>query len=254
LNRSRSSLLYWFPKIKDLGIPVPETEWVHIPHELGWRIVEEASIDAFTEFKPYIEEIKKKAEKIGYPVFIRTDQASGKHFFEEACLALSESDIYRCVRKTLEFNICADLFGLPYRAIVIREYLELYWGFKAFSGNLPIAKERRYFIKDGTVLCHHPYWLPEAIKEAHRRDGYLKPHRLPAMWQHILTLLNREMPLEIATLREYSLRVARVLEGYWSIDYALSRDEETWYLIDMAEGYQSYLGRKKRGGMLRRIL
>jgi len=239
-NRLRNSLLNWFPKIRNLGIPVPETDWVYIPHELGWRIVEEASIDAFTEFKPYLEEIKKKAEKIGYPVFIRTDQASGKHFFEETCLALGEGDLYRCVRKTIEFNLMADILGLPYRAIVIREYLELYWGFKAFPGNLPIAKERRYFIKDGEVLCHHPYWPPEAIAQAHRIDGSLRPHRLPANWLELLLQVNKETPEEVELLSQFSKRVAEKVEGYWSIDYALSRDGETWYLIDMADGHQSY--------------
>jgi len=78
------------------------------------------------------------------------------------------------------------------------------------------------------------------VEEAHRRDEYHSPHRLPALWRHILELLNREMPFEVETLREYSQRAARVMEGYWSIDYALSRDGETWFLIDMADGHQSY--------------
>jgi len=237
LKRSRSSLLYWFPKIKDLGIPIPETEWVEIPHKLGWKLITGKGLE---EFRPFLEEIKEKARRIGYPVFIRTDQASGKHLFDQACLVLREEDLLRSIVTTIEFNLTCDPLGLPYQAIVVREFLELYWGFKAFKGNLPIAQERRYFIKDGELLCHHPYWPPDAIKKAHRRDGYLTPHRLPAMWQHILALLNLEIPSEIETLRDYSLRVAGVLEGYWSIDYALSRDGETWYLIDMADGYESY--------------
>jgi len=244
LDRGVNSLLNWFPKIKDLGIPVPRTEWVEIPPKLGWRLVVEGK-KALDDFNPYLEKIKEKAEEIGYPVFIRTDQASAKHSYENACLVLREEDLLRAIRNTLEFNINADLLGLPFKAIVIREFLELYWGFKAFHGNLPIAKERRYFIKDRKVLCHHPYWPPEAIEQAHSLDGS-KPynryliHRLPAMWREILEELNRETLEEVALLTNYSEQVAQVIEGYWSIDYALSRDGKTWYLIDMANGYQSY--------------
>jgi hypothetical protein len=87
LNRSRSCLLYWLPKIKDLGIPIPETDWVEIPHTLGWKLIDGKGLE---EFRPYLEKIKEKARRIGYPIFIRTDQASGKHLFDQACLVLRE--------------------------------------------------------------------------------------------------------------------------------------------------------------------
>ncbi len=41
VGRDINSLMYWFPKVKDLGIPVPKTEWQVISNEHLRALIEE---------------------------------------------------------------------------------------------------------------------------------------------------------------------------------------------------------------------
>lgn len=240
----RNSLLFWFPKVKALGIPVPKTTWVEFPPQIAHKFFDEETCDdGVKQFQPYLEKLKEEAEAIGYPVFIRSDIASHKHGWKKGAFVRHEDELLDHIINTLEFNEMVGFVGLNYRAIVIREYLELDWRFKAFYGDMPVAKERRYFVMDGKVLCHHPYWTEEAIAEAHKGEGthsflgYL-PHRLPNKWQETLKELNRETEKEVKLLTKYARKISSVLDGYWSVDFAYTRKGE-WFLLDMANGYAS---------------
>lgn len=243
INDNRNSLLHWFPKTKDLDIPVPKTGWVEIPRLLLLKLLE-ASNDAESKIKPYFKKVKSIAKKIGYPVFIRTDLASGKFGWNGTSFVMHEGKIEDHIMRVVEFNETVGVVGLNYRAIVVRAFLELDWRFKAFHGGMPVARERRYFVKDGVVLCHHPYWIKEAFNQAHGQEGskseffgYI-PHKLPNTWEQMLKELNFEPPQEIELLSGYARRISQVLKGYWSVDFACSRDGK-WYLIDMALGQVS---------------
>lgn len=241
---NKNSLLYWYPKVKDLDIRMPKTVWVKFPYSIGSELIDRTE-EAFVKFNPYLTKIKKIIDKnFCYPVFIRTDLASGKHNWKNACFVRNESELLDRILNVLEFNFMAGILGLDFSAIVIREFLELDWRFKAFHGEMPVAKERRYFINNGEVVCHHPYWIEDAISQAHKGEGegsflgYL-PHRLPNKWRETLATINFEDLDEVLLLSAYSLQIAQILKGYWSIDFAFSRDEN-WYLIDMALGEVSY--------------
>jgi len=51
--------------------------------------------------------------------------------------------------------------------------------------------------------------------------------------------LNTETTDEIEILTGYAEMVARVLDGYWSVDFAYGKNGK-WYLIDMATGEHSW--------------
>lgn len=236
-----SSLLNWFPKVKDLGIPIPKTKWLMLPEGMNRSTVEEGD----ERFGKFIEDLDKVAEELGYPVFVRTDQSSAKHSWKSSAIARFKKQLAERVLNTMEDNELKSILGLPYKAMVLREVLELDWRFKAFHGEMPVAKERRYFIKDGQVRCHHPYWFKAAIEKAHEREGIkggflgsTLPHSLPNKWQDMLRRLNRETPQEIDLLSGRCSTIGRLFKDYWSVDFACTRDGE-WYLIDMADGYVS---------------
>lgn len=239
----RNSLVYWFPKIEKLQIPFPKTAWVATPPDLCRKLLD-GTETAWKEFQPYLDKIKEAAKNTGYPAFIRTDMASAKHGWEEAAFVRHEGELANHLMRTIEHNEMAGFIGLNYSAIVIREFLELDWRFTAFHGKMPVAKERRYFIKKGKVLCHHPYWIKEAIAEAHKNEGkrgilgYFA-YRLPNKWEKMLEEINTESAEEIRLLSNYCERIAAVVSGYWSVDFACTRKGE-WILIDMALGEASY--------------
>ena len=228
---NKNSMLYWYPKIKDLPIPMPKTIIWEIPKkyfpEIWWN---EGLVLKMLEENG--KEIKEIAKKIGYPLFLRTDLASGKHGWEKTCYVEKEEDLLNHAFEVIEFNMIADLVGLPFRALVFREFIEMDWKFKAFYGNLPISPERRYFIKNGRVVEHFPYWIEDAIEKGVSRN-------LPENWRELLKEINKETEEEVKLLTKYAEMVAKRLKGYWSVDFCRARDG-TWYLIDMAIGEESW--------------
>tara|TARA_Y100000310_G_scaffold344326_1_gene456456 strand:- start:910 stop:1677 length:768 start_codon:yes stop_codon:yes gene_type:complete len=235
-----NSMTFWWPKVKDLDIPMPETVMIDCSqyHDQFWSMLDgKAAI-------PLAEQIEKVViEQFGYPCFIRGDQCAGKHQYMETCFIDDTSDTknhyYQEHRiKYFRFHVYnlveAALNGpgvLP-DAFFVREFLELEYKFTAFH-NLPIAKERRYFVKDGEVVCNHPYWPVESI----RFDSYCVVP--PDNWQGLLEELNTLSEEDKKILYQYSKKIAQILEGYWSVDFAKGVNG-TWYFIDTAKGDVSF--------------
>jgi len=221
---NKSSMLYWYPLIKDLSIPQPKTEIV-LQKDDWW---------GYLDGKPFSEEdiiiLRDTIEKIGLPCFMRTDLASGKHNYLDTCYIGTIADLEKHLFRLIEANALHDLW---FNAIIIREFIYLGCKFKAFDG-LPIASERRYFIRDGKVICHHPYWHLDAIRFYRRTEDQENLE-----WQKLLYEMNIESETEISLLTSYAGMVGAVLNDSWSIDFAKD-SEGRWWLIDMALAEQSW--------------
>ena len=150
----KSSLLYWYPKIKNLDIPQPKTETILLTEkELSTTYNEQIS-------KSLLERTEKViTQEFNLPVFIRTDLSSAKHYWKKSCFYDGTNELWKHLWEVIEFNLCADIMGLPFKALVIREYIPMDSRVTAFIGSMPVNPERRYFIDKGKVLCHHPYWF-----------------------------------------------------------------------------------------------
>ena len=219
-------MLIWYPKIKDLPIPQPKTEVYIFPEE-------DLNFIYHENFKLNMEEINKVANKIGYPLFVRTDLASGKHYWKQSCYVEKEEDLKKHIIEVLEFNLTADILGLNFKALFFREFIPMDSKFLAFFGDMPVNPERRYFIKDKKIQCHHPYWIEEAIEKG------TDANKLPVNWNEISKEMNKETKEEINLLSGYAKQIAEIFDGYWSIDFCKAKDGE-WYLIDMATGESSW--------------
>jgi len=219
----KNSMLYWYPLVKNVGVLQPKTEILKIGMNLAiWDYPDDQL------HKDY-PKIKETAEKIGYPLFIRTDLASGKHGWEETCFVPSENELYRHISNVLEFNYCADVIGLPCQALVFREYIPMKCLFTAFHSKMPVNPEIRFFVRDGKVLCWHWYWIQEAIK-------------FPSIenWKEIIQKEKKNISKEeILYLTTTAKKIAQLFEGYWSIDFCKSKQGD-WILIDMALGKASW--------------
>ena len=207
--KDKNSMFYWYPKIKNLDIPQPKT------------IMIEAKKD--TNLK---EQLEKAIDEIGIPCFLRTDQTSNKHDWDETCYVTDKEKLPEHIEAQIYSN-----FILPCNGFIFREFLDLNYSFKAFLG-MPVAKERRYFIKDGKLQCRHPYWPEMSIR-------FWFDTKEPKNWKKQLALLNTETTKEVLTLTKYAQKVADIFSGYWSVDFAEGKDG-TWYLIDMALGEDSF--------------
>jgi len=238
--RARSSLLYWWPKVKDLGIPVPRTEIVRFRPvtiaALGSLGEEPESSKEWLERQRRVvravERLGKVAFTLGEPMFVRTDMSAAKHRYVQTCYVRKVSHYPGHVYRLAQEMLAADLFGLPWSAIVFREFIPLAAEFWAWDG-LPIAPERRYFVRDGEIECRHPYWPEEAVERGFPSGD------AAALWRRKLASMNHQGSAEVELLMGYASRVAQALPGYWSVDFALGANG-TWYLIDMARGEVSY--------------
>lgn len=222
---NKNSLLFWHPKIKNLPIPQPQTEIVPLTDEETKIMQNEMMPRSVTE---------KVAVAIGNnftpPVFIRTDLASGKHGWQKTCFYTGQTELWKNLHAVLVDNLLADLFD--FSAFVIREYIPMDSGFTAFYGRMPVNPERRYFIKDHKILCHHPYWPEDAIRPTLDKG-------LPPDWKKRLEKMNTNTPEDTKILDGYASKVAEAFDGFWSVDFCHARDGR-WILIDMATGEESW--------------
>ena len=218
-----TSMLNWWPRVSGLDIPMPETEIIEIGHDAMIGLCDGDS----SGIVPFTSQIQAVAERIGYPLFLRTDLASGKHDWENTCFVQRPDDLLAHIVAVVEDN---EMGWLDYRAIVIREYVQMDTAFTAFYGNLPIGRERRYFVCDEEIECHHPYWPADAFER-----------HTPSVdnWEEVLVELSIESADEVSLLTAYAIQVAACFEGYWSVDFCRAADG-VWYFIDMAEGDKSW--------------
>lgn len=221
-DRARSCLSVWYPLVENL-VPTPKTEIVRTDIQMSdlWDHKKPEGFDHF------LNQVKGAISRIGStPVFLRTGCASGKHSWKNTCYLDDVSKLTQHIGEIAEFSGMADL---PIDVWVVREMLPVDAPFTAFYGEMPITKERRYFVKDGKVICHHPYWPKEAFvgNELSARN-----------WRGLLKSLNTETAQERHFLTTLTQRVGQAVQGFWSVDWLWTKNG--WYLTDMGVGEQSY--------------
>jgi hypothetical protein len=235
----RSSMLNWWPKVEMLKWS-PETYVVSAPA----NVIE--MLDGLKPEAKFVDEMIAAAMTwIGFPLFLRTDQYSGKHSWSKACYVPSLDKLWRRVWNVLDMATAMDL---PTRAFVLRRYIEPDEGtllVHKFLG-MPLRRELRYFVSDGRVVCRHSYWPADAVDDPRFETRY------PELRAEV-ERLDATMDRETAGLYEMVTIVARSVPGDWSVDFMWCGRERRWYLIDMADASVSwhpeceYAGRFEHG-------
>lgn len=221
--QTRTCLSYWFPILEKAGLPVPKTKIIETDVDL-LELLENGKPAGFDDF---MVEMHAAAIEMGYPIFLRTGQTSGKHDWKHTCYVESSSVLAQHVLNLTEFSAMADFFGLDYSVWVIREFLELEHYFTAFEG-MPVAREFRCFIKDGECICKHPYWPPDSIKNPSEDN-----------WQEWMMFLNGLGSTTEHKLNQILSKAAPLFDGAWSIDLAHLRTGG-FVITDMAEADRSF--------------
>lgn len=227
IKTTKTSMLYWYPKTVQLtNILQPRTKFVLLDEKATEARDNEGCTYAMRD------KVQKLIDKeFNLPVFLRTDLCSGKHGWEKTCYHDGKRELHRMLIDLTVANLLCDQW---FQAFAVREYIPMETGFTAFHGNMPIGHERRYYVNNGKVIAHTPYWCKEAFD-----NDYVKP-ALPKDWEQTLYKLNYEFPTDILLLTEMSESIAAVLPGFWSVDFCLAQDGR-WFFIDAAEGEKSWM-------------
>lgn len=226
---NKTCITYWLPKLQDAGIPAPKTEFVKIG---GWHSLC-GLLDG--ETPPVAEELAKwigeAAERLGYPAFLRTGLTSGKHNWENTCRLDAGANILRHIAEIVEFSECCSFIGLAYDVWIVREWIT---GKQVCIcsryGNMPVCFEFRCFVRDGEVLCVHPYWPDGAIS-----DGV--PVGNPD-WKRDHDAIAAAADME--AVRSLASRAGVAVGGEWSVDLFWDDKNARWIVTDMAEAGNSY--------------
>lgn len=223
---NKNSMTYWLPIAEqfEMEIPMPMNIIVDkIDKELFEFIMYNKPLSKTT-----LARIKVAITTLGgYPVFMRSDYGSAKHDYENTCYVPNEKSLLQHIHNLLEWH---HLVNVSYNALVFRQFIELESTFTAFKG-LPVNKERRYFIRNGNLQCHHKYWPEDAI--------WIHSVANIPDWKKRLARLNEEDEDEIRLLTGYAELLGSKLKGYWSVDFAKARNGQ-FYFIDAALGDVSW--------------
>jgi hypothetical protein len=223
-----TALSYWFPIVEASGLPVPRTHIMQMPPSVQQTIMahlwgEEADPSGVEAFAGELAAI---AADLGTPLFLRTDQTSGKHDWERTCFVSDLSKLAGHLYAIAEYSECAGFPGLPWNTWVVREMLPTVpVALCPRYGNMPVCKEFRFFVDGGTVECFHPYWPRYALE---RGGCDLSDAEYAVLCD----------PGDIDTLRELAALTGRAVGGRWSVD--LLETKRGWFVTDMAEADKSF--------------
>lgn len=224
-EENKNCLSYWFPIVAAIPeIKVPDTKIFKVDYVDQLNALDKGVSE---EIKKVVEEIKAVGKEWGYPLFIKNSLFSGKHSWKHTCFVEKEEDI---LNHFLALTDMGYAFGVDECLYwVVRKYLKpealIYTDM-----DMPVTFERRYFVEDGKVTFHHPYWPPHALEN----QG-----PTPENWRELLVVTNHESDEEIKLLKHLTELVGEKFKGSWSVDWLKVGDE--WYLIDMAEKHRSYI-------------
>lgn len=225
----KSSMCNWFPRLKKLDVRYPET----------WKVdleINEEDMNCPAEWDT--GEVKKTIEKLGLPVFIRTDQSSHKHWMEKASKIseMNDKHIDSHIFELINHNALVLFIGrLPFSCLYLREWIDIEHGFKAFLGNMKVGKEVRCFINDNELLNKHYYWIEDAIRDPNAND-----------WREKLKEIKNKS-LKESESEDFMSQLRKVcdeFDGFWSVDFAKTKDG--WHIIDMARGEVSWYPKMDR--------
>jgi len=238
----RNCLSYWFPKLQAAGLPVPRTEIVRTEVNL----IELLEGNTPAGWGGFLADLNVAIGKIGgSPCFLRTGQGSGKHQWKRTCyLDLATGTLPNHIARLVEWSETVDFIGLPSNVWVVRELLptEPLCVLPAY-GDMPLVPEARCFVKDGNVLCWHPYWPINAIRDgfpvAKPEDRFAEEAKrdVPANFEEIVAGAHA---LDMRQFLPLAERAAVVFagDGAWSVDLLPTR--RGWFVTDMAIAQRSF--------------
>lgn len=215
-----NDLSFWYPRLQRLKFPMPKTEIIYTSIDFSF---EGTTLDMAL----FYNAIHRAALQFGYPVFLRTGYSSNKHSWKDSCFLARQEDIEDHVRNLVEHSALMTIDRMmPVDYWIVREFMECKTFGVHFSGQMPIAKEQRYFVNNGEIVCNHPYWPREAFeKKAFNKKQFEE--------------LSYVSPKDRVILNSMAEYVADKFSGAWSLDF-LKTIKEGWVLTDMAIAEESY--------------
>ena len=239
LKNDVHNVSYWFPKIKDCGIRVPETFVKEVPIELCRHLFmdnPEEDIKVIFEWVQ-AELIPSIPENLRGLIFVKNGTFSNKFDFNTCAVRCNSIDLTRSI---IEINYASFILGAGGNTeIVIRERIPFQESIvPTIYHGMPLRTEYRVFYDFDTheYLYDVNYWDWDYChcgicnRSNHDRDVYIEQY--PIVTERLHEIHDRVVPI----IKDALASVCG-LTGRWSVDFLFEGDD-IW-LIDMAEAYRS---------------
>lgn len=248
IRENENDFSFWFPKIKNCGIPVPKTFYAKLPDvneepEYARRLRE-----AFYMERPKEDEEVVKAwlneriipalvkEGLTGHVFVKNARFSNKFDARGHCNLLGLYELYRAIIGINYEAMCCGAEGCG--EIVVREFIESnHSKTPCIYNGLPLRPEFRVFydFDARTPIFTVNYW----------DFDYVYPHLYDAtnkiIFEHEREKLEKafkENRERVQSMVETAMKRVDGLTGQWSVDILMDERDNLW-LIDMAIAQRS---------------
>ena len=248
LKNDVHNVSYWFPKVKDCGIKVPETFVKQIPEDLfGHLFMDHPEKDINYVYNWVENELMPSIPKSLYGlVFIKNGAFSNKFDFSTCSVRCNVLELTRAI---IEINYASLMFDTGGNTeIVIRERIPfdesktttIYHG-------MPLRNEYRIFydFDNHKALYSANYWDWSYCHEAISRnvtDKIVYEKVYNELHAHYIFNQDKVMKLVEEHMKDVNL------SGIWSVDILEDEQGEFW-LIDMALGYRSAYWNPEKAGV-----
>lgn len=219
-HRTPTALSYWFPKLEAAGLPVPKTIIVPMNDAAILNIYEEFNRqNGGRDDSRFYDVLEAAAHKVGVPCFLRTDYNSAKMRWKYACFL---EDITKLRDHVMEVAYMSEMASHPWGVWCVREFLPtIPHAVLPDFDDMPLTREFRCFVRDGNLLCVHPYWWPESLEQ-----GAAPPDTDYDALCHMTELERWE-------IEGLARAAGKAVGGDWSVD--ILETKLGWYITDMAE-------------------
>ena len=238
---------YWYPRIRDCGIPQPKTVVIKLPDyhdsELSARLYQSFYFDNYAEDIGVIRDFAEKnvipqleAKNMRGHLFVKNGRFSNKFDAAKSCEIFGLHELAEHIGRINYESICCDAGGET--EIVVREYIEFDRGnTPCIYNGLPLRPELRVFydFDSKKVLFAVNYWDYD----------YVRPHLYYATDKIVFDHERERIEKAVEAMKpaciemvEEAMSNVTGLTGAWSIDLLQSEDGKIW-LIDMAVAERS---------------
>lgn len=247
-RENENNFSFWFPKVKNCGIPVPKTRFAKVPareqepkftDRLYQAFYMEHPTDDMAVIQEWIDRfvlMDLMKEGLTGHLFVKNARFSNKFDARGSCNIWGLSELARAIANINYAAMCCDADGVD--EIVVREFIEsdsrrtpcIYNG-------LPLRPEFRVFYdfdKNGVIFTAN-YW----------DFDYVYPHLHDAtdriIFSHERDRINAAYLGDRRRVQEMvwaAMQRVHGLTGQWSVDILMDEQDNLW-LIDMAIAQRS---------------
>lgn len=239
----RNNFSFWFPKVKDCGIPVPKTFYARLPSAKDEPELVNGLYEAFCLDEPTknINTIRSWLKRDVFPhikemgltghLFVKNGTYSNKFDANGCCIINGISNLSEAIARINYSSMCVGAGGLG--EIVVRQFIEYDPRTEPTIYNgLPFRSEFRVFYDFDTsrIIDIVNYWdYDYCYPHIHNlTDKIVFDHERERMER-----VFRNKKAEIVCMVDNAMKTVTGLTGKWSIDILFDGTGRCW-LIDMA--------------------